>query len=410
MICEIISIGQELMVGEIVNTNFSYLASRLPSVGIDVRYGTSLGDYPDDLKEVLSLAVKRANIIFITGGLGPTEDDLTRKIISEFCNAPLRFHEDLLDKIREIFTKRNVVMAENNKIQAMIPEGAEVISNATGTATGFSINYKGVNIIALPGVPSEMKKMFEEEIYVKLEKKKTEENIIVTKLLNCFGMAEATVGEKIAHLMDTKRNPFVGTRVRHGIITLRIFGKCLAGEDIISSTEKEIREILGDVIFGEGQEMPEHAVAKELARLNKTLSVAESCTGGLISHRLTNVSGISQYFLEGVVSYSNEAKMKILGVPEEILREHGAVSGPVAEAMALGVKRISGSDYSAAVTGIAGPTGGTPEKPVGLVYIAVASPDTVNVQKCQFSGSREDIKERSVNTALNMLRLLLKKE
>ncbi|HPZ06591.1 MAG TPA: competence/damage-inducible protein A, partial [Candidatus Eremiobacteraeota bacterium] len=407
-IAEIISIGQELVLGEIIDTNGAYLAEKFTRVGIEVRYHTRVGDYKSDLTEALKIAVKRANLILCSGGLGPTEDDITRQVIAEFCNLPLILNEEALAQIEAIFRERNLKMPENNRIQAMIPEGATIIPNKSGTAAGFCLAYRGIEIIALPGVPSEMKKMFEKLVYPELQSRS--KNIIVKKLLNCFGISESALGQKIAHLMDTERNPFVGTRVRCGIISVRIQAKSRTKEEalsLISDTEKEIRSLLGTFIFGEGEERLEDVIFSKLAEKKMTLSTAESCTGGLIAHKLTNVSGISEYFLEGIVSYSNEAKIKLLHVPEELIVTYGAVSPQVAESMATGVRSLSGSDLSIGVTGIAGPTGGTAEKPVGLVYIAVSTLEKLQTEKFLFRGSREEIKERAANSALNILRLLL---
>ncbi len=409
MVAEIISIGQELLLGEITDTNASYLSDMLSAAGIDVKYHTCVGDYASQIQEALTIAVGRSELIFTTGGLGPTKDDLTREVISEFSDCPLRLHKESLRRIEQIFKLRNLNVPPVNRIQAMIPEGATVIKNEHGTAPGFLLTYKGIKIISLPGVPSEMKSMFQ-SIYPLLKEKN--EDVIHTKLLNCFGIPESTLGEKLGNLMDRNNNPSVGTRVKNGVIAVRIHAKGKTEKEtkkLISETEKDIRSRLGDVIFGEGQDSLEHAVAQELAKKKLTLSVAESCTGGLISHKLTNVSGISEYFLEAIVSYSNNSKIDMLKVPEELIKKHGAVSKKVAEAMAAGVKSLSGSDYAISVTGIAGPTGGTYEKPVGLVYIALAGPSGTEVQKFQFTGSREEIKERAALSALNMLRMKLTK-
>jgi nicotinamide-nucleotide amidase len=408
MIAEIISIGQELVLGEITDTNAAFISSRLAPLGIDVRYHSCLGDFAQDLAGVLKIAFQRANVIVITGGLGPTADDVTRQVIAEFCEAPLQLHEESLRRIEALFRSRHLTMSPNNQIQAMIPAHAQVIPNERGTAAGFCLNHKGVEIMALPGVPSEMKGMFEGWVYPHLQERTGNKSTIVTKLLNCFGTGESIIGQKIHHLMDTRRNPYVGTMVHGGVVSVRIIGKASTQEEaqpLIAATESEIRGLLGNIIFGENEEGLEHAVAAQLARVNMTLSVAESCTGGLIAHKLTNVPGISRYFLEGIVAYSNEAKVEILNVPKEMIAKHGAVSAQVAEAMAKGVQTRSDSNFAIGITGIAGPTGATPTKPVGLVYIAVAIPGDIQTQEFRFGGTREDIKERAAKAALNMLRL-----
>lgn len=411
MIAEIISIGHELVLGEIADTNAAYLSARLATLGIDVRYHTCVGDFAQDLSEVLRIATSRANIILITGGLGPTADDVTRQVVAELCGVPLCLDEPSLRRIEALFRSRNITMSPNNRIQAMIPEGAEVIPNMSGTAAGFYMQHKGAHIMAMPGVPTEMKRMFEDWVYPRLQQLTGNKSVIVTKLLNCFGLGESLIGQKIRHLMDTHRNPYVGTMVHGGVVSVRIVAKAAshdAAQPLIDQAESEIRELLGNIIFGVNAQGLEHAVAEQLERVNMTLSVAESCTGGLISHKLTNVPGISKYFLEGIVAYSNVAKMEILGVPREMIEKHGAVSAPVAEAMARGVQARSHSHFALGVTGIAGPSGATPTKPVGLVYIAVSSPSDVRVQEFRLFGSaREEIKERAAKTALNLLRLRL---
>ena len=408
MIAEIMSIGQELVLGEITDTNASYISTRLATLGIDVRYHTCVGDFAKDLAEVLGIATRRADVIVITGGLGPTADDVTRQVVAELCNAPLTLDEGSLRRIEALFRARNYVMSPNNRIQAMIPEGAEVIPNNNGTASGFCIKHGRAVMMTLPGVPSEMKRMFEEWVYPRVQTMTGNTGIIATKLLNCFGMGESLVGQKIHDLMDTSRNPYVGTMVHAGVVSVRIIAKAAtseAAQPLIAQAEREIRERLGNVIFGVNDEGLEHAVAAQLARVNMTLAVAESCTGGLVAHKLTNVPGISKYFLEGIVAYSNETKVEVLSVPKELIEKHGAVSAQVAEAMAKGVQVRSDANFAIGVTGIAGPTGATPTKPVGLVYIAVAIPGDVQVQEFRFGGSREDIKERAAKAALNMLRL-----
>ena len=408
MIIEIVSIGDELVLGEIADTNAPYISSRMISLGYDVSYHTSVGDNYENFKNILEIALDRADLIICTGGLGPTKDDITREVISGFCNVPLKVDNNTLRRIKAIFRRRNLELSLTNEKQALIPEGAEIISNKWGTAPGFSINYKNKRIMALPGVPGEMKEMFEDYIYPLLEKEKKEESFILTKCLRSFSVAESFLGEKLSDYMERGGNPLVGTKAEAGIITIRIVAKGKMedeGESLLKKTEKEIREILGsDVIFGEGEENLEDGVAKELWKKDYTLAVAESCSGGLISHKLTNVSGISSSYLEGITSYSNEAKVKVLGVPEELIIKHGAVSKEVAEVMAEGVRKLAGSDFSISTTGIAGPGGGSEEKPVGLVFIGIATPGEVEVHKMNFGGPRKYIKERTANTALFLLR------
>jgi len=408
MICELISIGDELLSGEILDTNGPFLAQKLETLGVATVYHTIAGDDYSSIMEILKSAFERSELIICTGGLGPTEDDITREVISDFTRLPLCLHHDSYARIQEVFRVRQLELPQSNKKQAMIPEGARVIANEKGTASGFIVE-KGSNFfVALPGVPLEMKGMFQKVVYPELRRKIEMNKVIITSNLNCTGITESSLGEKLYHLMKRENNPTVGTKASNGVITIRIRA---AGSSekvcktLISKVETGIRYILGDVIFGEGDEGLEHSVGKLLLRGGKTLSTAESCTGGLISHKLTNVSGISSSFLLGAVTYSNEAKIKLLEVTEEMIKNYGAVSSEVVRAMAKGVKNLSGSDYSIAVTGIAGPGGGSGEKPVGLVHIGVGAGDKISAYKYNFSGTREYIKERTANMALNLLRL-----
>ncbi len=409
MIAEIISIGHELVLGEIPDTNACYLSERAATLGVDVRFHTCVGDYARDLADILNIALRRADLIIITGGLGPTADDVTRQVVADLCGSPLRLDEASLARIEALFRRRlNIPMPPENRIQAMIPDRADVIPNDWGTAAGFSIKHGRAHIMALPGVPSEMKKMFDAWVYPRLQSLTGNKGVIQSRLLNCIGMGESGVGQKIRHLMDTARNPYVGTMVQAGVVSVRITARTETKQEadkLIAEVEKEIRGLLGSAVFSVDSQGLEHAVYEQLARLNMTLSVAESCTGGLIAHKLTNVPGISRFFLEGIVAYSNQTKIEVLGVPKDLIDKHGAVSPQVAEALARGVQTRSDSNFALGVTGIAGPTGATPAKPVGLVYIAAAVPGDVRVQEFHFGGAREEIKERAAKAALNMLRL-----
>jgi nicotinamide-nucleotide amidase len=352
----------------------------------------------------------RSDLILVTGGLGPTRDDITRQVIAEFCGVPLELDEPSLAHIRDLFARRRVPMPENNKIQAMIPKGAAIVSNPRGTAAGFAIKAGKAEIISLPGVPSEMKAMFEGWVLPHLAQRTGPRGVKITRLLHAFGMAESAVGEKIHHLMAPGRNPNVGTMVHEGIITVRINASGDTPEEasrLLGATEGEVRRILGDVIFGADGEEMEHAVARLLKERKLTVAVAESCTGGLVGHKLTNVPGISEWFLEGVVAYSNRAKTDLLGVPQDMVAAVGAVSAEVAAAMASGIRRRSGADVALGLTGIAGPTGGTPEKPVGLVFVALAKNSGLETRELRLVGTRAMIKDRAAKSGLNMLRLSL---
>jgi nicotinamide-nucleotide amidase len=300
-------------------------------------------------------------------------------------------------------------MTPSNLRQALIPAGAEMIPNPRGTAPGFLLTRGGVEYYAMPGVPSEMKAMFQEHIAPRLRRRADVHAAV--RHLRVFGYGESVVGEKLADLMARGANPDVGTQVEQSIIGVRVLARAASAEEadrLADAAADEVRRRLGqEHVFGRDGEQLEEAVARELERTGYTLAVAESCSGGALANRLTNVPGISRFFLEGVVAYSNRSKVERLGVPAGLIEQHGAVSAPVAEAMARGIRGTSGADLGVGVTGIAGPGGGSPAKPVGLVYVAVAGPAGVETRELRLTGQREDIKDRTAKNALHMVRLLL---
>lgn len=417
MIIEIISIGNELVFGRIVDSNAAYLSRRFSEEGLNVSFHTVVGDEPEHIKNVFRLATERADLIVATGGLGPTKDDLTRHVIADLFKLDLVFDEGVWKGIRSRFAKRSIVMPENNRVQAMMPCGAVVIPNNTGTASGFLINIDNKKIITLPGVPSEMKLMVDEWVVPHINSNinslcpdKDAIEFSVIKELKTFGIAESLLGEKIAHVMGPDKNPIVGTQASINGIIVRLCSSASskgAAQELIGGVEREVKLALGDSVFGSDDESLEGALYNLLKAKSMTIALAESCTGGLVSNLLTNISGISEYLIEGVVTYSNESKINVLGVLEDIIVEHGAVSNDVAAAMASGVRKHAGTDIGIGITGIAGPSGGTVDKPVGLVYIAVDIQGDVVVKRNLFSGSRTNIKKRAAYTALNMARLRL---
>jgi nicotinamide-nucleotide amidase len=404
---EILTIGTELLLGQIVDTNASWIAERLAEAGIDVFFKTTVGDNWGRIEGALRQALQRAEVIITTGGLGPTEDDLTRDVVAAVLERPLRLDPAVLAHIEQRFAHRKLPMPENNRKQAMVPEGAEVLPNPNGTAPGLFLKSDGRCVACLPGVPAEMKPLLTEQVIPRIRESYGIRSRIVSRVLRTCGISESKLDQAIGDYFREMRNPTIGVLARAGEIHVRLTCK---GEDpaeitrILDDLEGKIRERLGHLIFGRDDEMLEALVGRLLRQRNATLAVAESCTGGLVASRLTDIPGSSDYFERGIVAYSIACKEQLLGVPQVLIRQHGAVSLEVARAMADGVRRQSGTTYGLATTGIAGPTGGTPEKPVGLVFIALACDGGDLVREYRFHGGRELIKYRASQMALELLR------
>ena len=409
MNAEILSIGTEVVIGSIADTNAAWLSQRLTELGFTVTRHSAVGDSRDQMLRALRSAQEHADVVLITGGLGPTLDDMTRDVLGEFAGAELVEEPLAVDHIRSIFQRLGRPMSETNLRQALIPEGAELVANPRGTAPGFALTVDGTEFIAMPGVPLEMKMMFDEHVAGRLRRRNPV--CIAARHLRAFGYGESTFGEKLGDLLKRGANPEVGTQVDNAIIGIRVLARADSPEEaerLADATAEEVRRRVGEAnVFGENADQLEHAVARELERTIKTLAVAESCSGGALSNRLTNVPGVSRFFLEGVVTYSNASKTDRLGVAAELIEEHGAVSAEVAEAMARGVRERSGADLGVGITGIAGPGGATSTKPVGLVYVALAHAEGAEVKELRLIGRREDIKDRTAKAALNMVRLHL---
>ncbi len=407
---EIITIGTEIMLGHIVNTNASYIAKSLTGKGIRVLYQTSVGDDKELLESALKIAGDRSNMIITTGGLGPTANDITRETVSEFFGVPLVLNKEAHIHVQKCLSDRQVNMVDEHKKQALIPEGAFVIYNDNGTATGFAIWHDEKEIVCLPGVPGEMQSLLKKYLESYVKQHETDLGCTLTKNLHTFGISERTVEYRVKDYLAKEGRMKAMTLVHDGIVTIHILASAPERENaskILDSAEQDIRKEFGHAIFGVDDETLEYSVAALLKKRNKTIAVAESCTGGLVSDKLTDIPGISEFFLEGVIAYSNKAKVDMLGVTEELILKHGAVSPQVAQSMAEGIKKRASANLGVGITGIAGPTGATKGKPVGLVYIAVAGDDRVEVKECRFRGSRLDIKNFSANTALNMIRIQL---
>jgi len=408
----ILSIGTELITGQTVDTNSAWLSARLTEFGVRVVEHVTVGDEVGAVAAALGRASGSADLLIATGGLGPTPDDVTRDAIASATSRRLKCHDVALSWIEAYFASRHRDMPPSNRIQAMIPDGCEPISNPNGTAPGIDFATGRTRCFALPGVPAEMKAMFRQTIEPYLRAQCGESRCLIG-MLQTFGLSEAALAEKIADLMHRGRNPSVGTTASRSIIGVRIVSMGDTNEEARRRLDADLAELrgrLGSVVFGEGEETLSSAVGKLLRASGKTLAVVESCTGGLLSKLITDTPGSSDYFLRGYVTYSNEAKVSCVGVSEALLKQHGAVSEETARAMAEGGRSVAGVDFALAVTGIAGPGGGLPpEKPVGLACVALADADGTAVRRL-FLGEtlcREEIRIRSCFAALNMLRLRL---
>ncbi|MHC4442719.1 MAG: competence/damage-inducible protein A [Planctomycetota bacterium] len=407
----IISIGSELIHGVTLDTNAAWLAQRVGEVGITVDLQITVGDELESIVEQINRACRSAEVVIISGGLGPTEDDLTRHALASAMGVELRLDENYVSKIRHFFTVRGREMPQANVIQAMFPIGSEPIENHCGTAPGIQAQIEKAAVFVLPGVPGEMRMMFDGRVLPLLAQRAGGEAILVTTLY-CFGAGESDIGSAIKDLMEPGRNPSVGTTAKQGVIGVRIYSRASspqAAQKLMDQLADRVRQQLGTLVFGQDDPRLSQAVARLLVDRHQTVSTAESCTGGLIAKNLTDISGSSEYFLQGFITYSNQAKISLLDVPAELIARHGAVSRQVADAMAVNCRKISKSDYAISVTGIAGPTGGSPEKPVGLVYIGLADKHGCEVTEHRIGEflDRQDIRDRAHKTALNRLRLKL---
>lgn len=411
MRAEIISVGTELLLGQIVDTNAAYLSKLLPEFGIDLHFRTTVGDNESRLSDALHLALSRADLVFTIGGLGPTQDDLTKETIAKVVGDEMRTDEECASHLRSFFAARGVLMPETNLKQALVPVRGRALPNPMGTAPGAVFETEeGRAVVALPGPPREFVPMVEERVVPYLRERVGENaNIIRSRVLRIAGLGESSVEDRVKHLLRSV-NPTVAPLAGAGEVHLRITAKAASQTEagaMIDEMDRQLVALLGDHVFGRDDESLEQVVVRSLLERKLTLAIAESCTGGLIASRITDVAGSSAAFLVGVVSYSNDAKRKFLGVPEQLIAEHGAVSEEVARAMAEGARKESGADVAISVTGIAGPTGGTPQKPVGLVYMALSMEGRTAAYRHQFSGSRIDIKLRASQAALDMLRTSL---
>ena len=407
---EIVTIGTEILLGDLVDTNTAWLSQRLANLGVGIYRHTTVGDNRERIVAGIKEAAARADLVITTGGLGPTSDDLTNEALSLVTGRQMVEYPEAREHVDEMFRKFGRKPTANNYKQAVFPEGTTLIPNPQGTAMGALLEADGALFATLPGVPSEMKGMFEETLEPLIRNRT--EGSIVSKTLWFAGIGESALAEQVQDFLDAT-DPTVAPLAGQGKVRLRITTRAATPEEAekrMAPVEREILARLGDYYFGEGDETLESAVGRLLKENGATLALAESCTGGLLAKRLTDVAGSSAYFKEGLVTYSNESKERLLGVPKEMLLEHGAVSEIVARKMADGVRKLAGSDYGLSVTGIAGPDGGTEEKPVGLVFIGLSDSEGTFAERLDLSAwarSREAIRERSANRAFDLLRLRL---
>ncbi len=403
---EIIAVGSELLTPEKTDTNGLWLTEKLMGIGVEVKLKTIVGDDEARLEETIRDALKRSDIVITTGGLGPTEDDVTRKVSARAAGRELKYHDDLETDLRERFRRWGREMPEINKRQAFVIEGAIVLPNPNGSAVGMMLNDTGKILAVLPGPPREMQPMFENHVLETL--RSVAGNVsVVRRILRVSGMGESAVDELIAPIY--KSCPAIQTSILFNRTEIEIHLSAsatskAAGAEMLDELAGKLSKKLGSAVFAMNGETMEEVVGNLLKARKETVSVAESCTGGMIGMRLTDIAGSSAYFLEGVVTYSNEAKKRALGVPPEILDEHGAVSAETAEAMAAGMRQRAGTDYAISVTGIAGPDGGSEEKPVGTVFIGYSDAAKTKSLRMTLPGDRYLIRWRSSQAALDYLR------
>jgi len=406
-VVEIVTTGTELLLGQVVNTNAAYLAAKLNELGFDVLYQTTVGDNPGRMREVLRLAFERADIVITTGGLGPTYGDITKEVTAELVGKSLLLDPEAKRRIEVFFSRRGVCMPSRNQKQAMVPEGAVVLYNERGTAPGVVYEHQSRLIVHLPGPPSELKHMVEHTLLPLLQARYPRQGVIFSRVLRVHGIGESQVEERLTDFILNQGNPTLALLARRGEIWVRITAKGetqAAAEHKIAEWETEIQRRLQPHVFGQDDEALEVVVAEALKNRALTIATAESCTGGLLAGRLTEAPGSSAYMTGAIVAYDNRIKRDLLAVSEEMLLRHGAVSEETARAMAAGVCSRLGTDMGVAITGIAGPDGGSSEKPVGLVYIAVAYQGKIDCRRYVFNGGRDEVRYRSTQAALDQIR------
>ena len=407
MVVELISVGTELLLGNIVNTNTQFLAEQCALLGLSMYHQVTVGDNRERLSEAVRTALGRSDVVILTGGLGPTEDDLTKEVCAEVMGFALKEDSHTKKRIEE-YLKNSVfkVIPDNNWKQAMVPEGAIVLDNDNGAAPGLILEKNQKAAVVLPGPPGELYPLFKKQVFPYLKKRQPE--ILRSQMVKICGVGESQVEDKLLDLIDKQTNPTIATYAKTGEVHLRVTARARSEEEakkLVKPVVKEIKSRFGDNVYSvREEETLEMAVVKLLQKHELTVTTAESCTGGLLAGRLVNVPGASEVFREGFITYSNKAKRKYLDVNKSTLKKYGAVSSETAREMAIGGVFAADCDVCVAVTGIAGPDGGTEEKPVGLVYIATYMKEKVTVKKFQFKGNRAKVREQAVVRALDLLR------
>ena len=407
---ELIAVGTELLLGNIANTDAQMLSKGLSALGINVYYHTVVGDNPQRLKAAVEVAKGRADIIITTGGLGPTCDDLTKNVLAECFGRKLVYDEASAQRIRDYFQQLHPgrPMTENNLQQAYLPEGCTIFSNDWGTAPGCAFEADGVRVIMLPGPPNECTPMFEHRAVPYLQA--LADGVIASRTLKIFGMGESAVEARLRDRMNALTNPTLAPYAKTGEVELRITAKAATVEEaraLIVPVEKEVRDIFGPLVYGADVASMEEVVLGLLKEKGLTMGTAESCTGGLVAKRLTDLSGASAVFKGGVVSYTNEVKAGVLGVPQEMLDEFGAVSAQVAQAMAQGARKVLGCDLAVSLTGVAGPNPDDRNNPVGLIYVALDTPEGTRVRELHLINGRARIRTVAATNAFDMVRRYL---
>ena len=406
MDAEIIAVGSELLTPFYLDTNSLFLTDRLNSLGIEVRFKTVVGDRTDDLAAVFKQALSRSRLIILTGGLGPTEDDLTRPVVAEVLGRELREVPEIRRRIEERLARFGRPMAENNLRQALVPEGATWLENKNGTAPGIWIENESNLLVLLPGPPAELEAMFDAACVPRLAQASPEQRIR-TRVYKVVGLPESEVDKRAAAVYKSYKNPTTTILAKPGAIEIHLRARAPSDQEadaLLAELGDKIEAALEDYIFSTQGEALEEVVGMYLVMRQKTLAVAESCSGGLLAERLTRYSGSSNFFLGGAICYNNVLKAQFAGVPTALIEKHGAVSQPVAQAMAEGVRARTGASLGVSITGVAGPTGGSPEKPVGLVFIALADERGTQVREFRFPGNRERVRLWATQMALEMIR------
>lgn len=406
MKAEILAVGTEILLGDIINTNAQFISKELASLGIDVYRQEVIGDNEDRLLEAMGEIFQRSDILICTGGLGPTEDDLTKETICKYFNADLEVHEESLTELKNYYKRLDREMTESNLKQVYFPKESKVLANPNGTAPGMILEKNDKVVVILPGPPREMKPMFLN--YVRPYLKDKGNGVIVSEVLRVLGVGESTAANMIKDFINKGINPTVAPYAKEDDVIFRITARGKSEDDgrkLIAPVKEEIKRVFNLDCYGEGEELTiEEVLGKLLVDRKLTISTAESCTGGMIASRLINYPGISEVFLEGAVTYSNEAKERTLNVKKETLDIYGAVSEETAKEMAIGISKRTGSDISVVTTGIAGPGGGSEEKPVGLVYIGLYYKGKVKAFKYIFNGNRHNVRTKATVTALDLVR------